>query len=367
MKTLLQHLESKVIINDLLVKNMKYEVQLKFREASKQVQARALAKKINTQLDTALIGLKNEEKEEIRKRLIASSFMVVPNPISDHIDYRHVFTQLTNYDPTTEATYLRLIHWLNLNIDREVDPKVVENYVLKYKVHQDETLFNRVNKKPPVIEPEPVYIDKSRGFSFKWLMPIFLIVVILFLGNMGNNINSKSENLYGEPIKIESIIESSNLDSLNYDFIQDRDYNYQPLNLVAIYNYLSEEKNSMLTRESYLSTLDRLAESYDTHPLLLIAIIGHEQNFVPSDHEKASEIINNPYNVFESWLEFNTNFEESTTIALNTIETAKESWTKDKSFLEHLNQTYAEDPNWHKGVQSIFNKLKDINKTSENN
>lgn len=353
MKSLLDHLESKVIINDLLIKKMKYEVQVIFRESPKKVQAQALAKKINSQLDGALIGLNDAERHDVRKELIKNSFMVLPNPVSENVNYNHVFTTLTNYDTTTEETYLRLTKWINLNTELDVSSDLLVNYVSTYKLNQDQTLKKRLHQPPP---PKAVSTQaKERDNLIKqywYVLALLTVIVVLSLGRMIR----PQATLDQAPTTEAGTWQGPQLPDPQPSALTS--YNYSNLKYSLVYNYLKDKKNSTLTSGGYLSTIDVLAKTYDTDPLLLIAIIGHEQNFVPRDHPDRDKIINNPYNVFGSWLSFNTDFKQSTKICLNTIETANESRPETMDLIEHLNITYAEDDQWHKGVRQIYKTLR---------
>lgn len=357
MKSLIEHLENKIIINDLLIKKMKYEVQLIFRESSRTVQAKALAKKINNQLDTALVGLKDAEKLEIRQTLVSNSFMVIPNPISENINYQHVFTTLTNFDETTEETYLRLTRWLNLNTELDVKSQTLENYVHTFKINQDDSLNKRLNISPPKLQVQPTPEAKEHFLKQYWfILPMLLIVLVLSF----NKLVPPNEKVTTKDIYVKNNILLKNEPTPEIISSKYPTYTYLALDYIKIYKYLNEEKNSMLTTSSYLTTLNTLAEEYDTDPLLLIAIIGHEQNFVPMDHPDANMMIKNPYNVYGSWVTFHNSFEESTTICLNTIQTSKDSLPPDTDLIQHLNSTYAEDKEWYKGVQNIYSKLKKL-------
>lgn len=358
METFLKHLEDQIIINDLLIKKMKYEVQVLFHESSKKTQASFLAKKINTQLDTALIGLHDEDKTNVRKSLIKNSFLMVPNPKDENINYHHVFTTLTDYDQTTEESYLRLNHWLNLNTELSVDAQVLETYINTHKIKQDDSLSKRLHTKHTLVAP-PVFKEKKAPLylKFKWVIPLVIIFGVLFF----DYFSSIEKPVSVDPPTFKEAASSENLVNINTSKASVfTSYTYEPLDYVTVYDYLKHKKESLLTTENFLSTIDRLAKAYDTDPLLLIAIIGHEQNFVPESHNDAALMINNPYNVFGSWLAYNTSFKDSTTICLNTIETSKSTQPEATDLIEHLNVTYAEDPEWHKGVKTIYKTLKNL-------
>ncbi|HEX3030704.1 MAG TPA: hypothetical protein VHS59_00445 [Bacillota bacterium] len=116
-------------------------------------------------------------------------------------------------------------------------------------------------------------------------------------------------------------------------------------------------KNSLLAEEPFLGIILETAREFDLNPLLLLAIAGQEQAFVPKDSEHAQRIVNNPYNVFHSWQEYNTDIRDSTRIAARTVVNASAGRPRHVDPFFWLNRRYAEDPNWWKGVKSIYSDL----------
>lgn len=353
---LLKTLNEKILINDLIVKKMKYEINMLFREYPSREKASLLALKINNQLDTALKGLPSDDQESIRKLLILDSFMVVNNPVSDHIHYGHVFTTLTNYDQSFNQTKDRLSHWLDENTEISYDEEEINQYIKRYKI-----IGENIEIKVAAIEykPEPKkyrYKVKKRLF----LIPVSILLLIILLIFSTTLYKAKEEDI-ASPTIIETkpipLSKNSSPTPMNTTCLPET-YRYTGLS-EHIEDFLIE-KNSRLIKDDYLSILQEKSESYDINPLLLLAIIGQEQNYVPDDHQYANEIINNPYNVFGSWLDYNSTFEEATTICLNTIQTSIDTY-EDGNFIEWLNNKYAEDKNWSHGVNDIFTMLQKIN------
>lgn len=115
-----------------------------------------------------------------------------------------------------------------------------------------------------------------------------------------------------------------------------------------------ESKSSILADPPYIDAIIKTAKEFDIHPAFLIAITGQEQGFVPRKHERAKEIANNPFNVFHSWQEFNTTIDQSSQIAARTITRLSKDRPSDVDPFTWINREYAEDPNWSKGVRTIF-------------
>lgn len=131
---------------------------------------------------------------------------------------------------------------------------------------------------------------------------------------------------------------------------------YQDFDKKALQTWL-EQRNSLLATEPYFSTIIETAKSFNISPLLLFSITGQEQNFVPKTHERATEIANNPFNLFGSWESYNTSIKESARIASRTLINLGKDCPKDEDQIKWINKAYAADPNWHLGVTYFFNEL----------
>lgn len=133
-------------------------------------------------------------------------------------------------------------------------------------------------------------------------------------------------------------------------------YKYHDIHIDTLKTYLDERK-SILVDEPYFSTLLTTAEKFNLHPLLLFAITGQEQSFVPRNEPDASKIANNPFNVYHSWQEYNTTIEDSARIAAKTVVNLSKDRPEEVHPIQWINRRYAEDPNWWVGVNRLFNLL----------
>lgn len=137
---------------------------------------------------------------------------------------------------------------------------------------------------------------------------------------------------------------------------------YKSINQSALKEWLVN-RNSLLANEPYFSTIINTAQTFNVNPLLLFAITGQEQNFVPTSQESASKIANNPFNLYGSWKEYNTSIEDSARIAARTIVNLGEGCPTNEDQIKWINQQYAADPNWHIGVSYFLNELETITLT----
>ncbi|GIQ68262.1 hypothetical protein DUZ99_04360 [Xylanibacillus composti] len=116
-------------------------------------------------------------------------------------------------------------------------------------------------------------------------------------------------------------------------------------------------KNSKLAEDPYYTTMLNTAKEYNLHPYLLFAVAGQENGYVQTDNPNAEKIANNPFNVYHSWWEYNTDITDSSRIAAKTI--VRLSWDQPEDIhpFQWINREYAEDQNWWKGVKAIFEQM----------
>jgi hypothetical protein len=134
---------------------------------------------------------------------------------------------------------------------------------------------------------------------------------------------------------------------------------YTEIDAAELKVYL-KSRDSMLADEPYFSAIVDNAREYDIHPLLLFAITGQEQGFVPKSSKDAKLIANNPFNVGHSWMEYNTDIHNSAGIASRLIVKLAQNRPEGHDPFTWFNKTYAEDPLWSVGVRKIFDKLNSL-------
>lgn len=135
-----------------------------------------------------------------------------------------------------------------------------------------------------------------------------------------------------------------------------RELRYTEIDQAKLRDWLNN-RNSILADEPYFSTIINTAKEYNINPLLLIAITGKEQSFVPRNDKDAKKIANNPFNVYRSWQEYNTNIHDSTKIAAITIVNLSQNRPEAIDPIVWINRRYAEDKNWSKGVSYLLRQL----------
>ncbi|GAA0177643.1 hypothetical protein SH2C18_08320 [Clostridium sediminicola] len=136
-------------------------------------------------------------------------------------------------------------------------------------------------------------------------------------------------------------------------------FRYKNINESSLRSYLRKRK-SILAEEPYFSTIIDVAASYDLNPLLLFAITGQEQSFVPTTSKSHSKIANNPFNVHGSWKKYNTNINDSADIVCRTLINLSKNRPSTYDPILWINRKYAADQGWGSRVNKIFNMLANI-------
>jgi hypothetical protein len=131
---------------------------------------------------------------------------------------------------------------------------------------------------------------------------------------------------------------------------------YKDVNISNLRDFL-KSRNSLLAEEPYLSTILAVSKDFNLNPLVMFAITGQEQSFVPKSSENADKIANNPFNVFNSWKKYNTNIKDTSTIAARTIVNLCKNRPDNMDAFTWVNRKYSEDKAWSKAIRSIFKQL----------
>ncbi|WP_165279926.1 glucosaminidase domain-containing protein [Paenibacillus protaetiae] len=199
---------------------------------------------------------------------------------------------------------------------------------------------------PPLAE-ETGSPSKLRPYLYGFIC-LLLIAASLFYGW---SLTLPSHEKLQPPVTLDKFKQADAQDGLPQEL------RYTDVDKQRLADYLAK-RSSLLAQEPYLSAIIAVSKQFDIHPLLLFAITGQEQGFVPATHKQAEQIANNPFNVFHSWKEYNTNITDSAEIASRTIVRLSKGRPEGVDPFAWINREYAEDPNWSKGVRTIFAALK---------
>jgi hypothetical protein len=139
---------------------------------------------------------------------------------------------------------------------------------------------------------------------------------------------------------------------------------YRPITNVDDVLKFLREKDSMMAEKRYLDVLDAAGKKHNVDPILLLAITGQEQAFVPGKWADAEEMLKNPFNVYGSWQVYAPGFSQSVDIAARTVNKLSSgcpTWMNPIQWIDspdNPNCRYAEDTEWWKGVEYFYTQLK---------
>jgi len=201
-----------------------------------------------------------------------------------------------------------------------------------------------------------IFLSRFKGFSKEALTIVLISTSLLsILGSLAYYTHSKNA-----PTPVLKTIEIS---TLNNEILPASPESYLPeylqyktINLDILTQWL-KEKNSILAQEEYFTSIHNISKEYNINPLLMFAITGQEQAFVPNTNVDASDMANNPFNVFGSWEAYNTDIDDAARIAAKTIINLSKDCPPDEDPIKWINRKYAEDQNWHIGVTKIYTQL----------
>ena len=346
MQSLWLCLEGNSILTDTNIRSMKHYITKKFPTYTSARRATILANTVHRHINKYLPLLDEGSKGNLRARLLKTVY----NQDNFRIVSLDIFRACLELSLGKKEIIEPLEQWLKLQGGERSAEEMAPFRQLIQEAMQSKFQDHILH----IPEQEPIV-----SYRFKRYIALFLL--ILFLSVIINQSNQQSRTVKEviTPLSFMSDFES-------YTLLQK--YPTVPVNeLTSRYIYSQVDKDqlrkwlrkrdSLLADEPYLSTILATALQYNIHPFLLIAIAGQEQSLVPLSHKKAYLIGNNPFNVHHSWKEYNTDIADSTRIAAETILKLIKGRPEDIQPLEWINRKYAEDSNWHLGVEAFFNQM----------
>lgn len=182
------------------------------------------------------------------------------------------------------------------------------------------------------------------------------LTALAIAGAITIGVLSRGEQAAQEPISTPNVVPVPQQVEVVRDVGLPEFLQYTDINAPAVKSFL-EKRDALLAEEPYFGAIVASAKKHGLHPLLLLAITGQEQGFVPRTNKNAKRIANNPFNVFHSWQDYNTNIRDSSDIAARTIAKLAAKRPEGAEVFDWFNETYAEDDQWSKGVRTLFAQL----------
>ncbi|MFA5523820.1 MAG: hypothetical protein WDA24_05650 [Tissierellales bacterium] len=352
MKDLLEKLKQKVMVSAENISALRNYISKKHPNLSSREASTLLVNSIHKIIDNNLIQFDTDYRDKIRQIIIdnsvhKSSFLIT----TDEVLY--AFADICE---DKEDCINNLCAWIQEAHNMEVTKEELIHIIDEIKKLDTEYMIKDIQLEPKdiLLQSEDVGEISNLPVHRQALNKYIGIAICGFLIAL---------LILPKPIKDkkEEIVEIVAADEIVV--METRDINELPLELK--YKSIEIEKlrawlngrNSRLADEPYLSAIVSTAQEFDINPILMIAIVGQEQGFVPRSHEYADRIANNPFNVYGSWVDYNTNILDSSKIAALTLVNLSKDRPSDIDPIQWINRKYAEDENWHKGVSKIFYML----------
>lgn len=207
---------------------------------------------------------------------------------------------------------------------------------------------------------------------FCWESPRVMLqsqLPLLALQPANVNQSEKSFSFHPHPVDVPYLLDNKQLQDV--PAITPAEICYRPIkNPAAVLAWLSA-RHSMEAAPGYLKALDYAGRQFDVNPLLLLAITGQEQSFVPADAAGAREMIRNPFNVYYSWQVFAPGFAKAALIASQTVRHLCYGCPAGMNPVHWIDSPrnprsrYAQDTNWWRGVSIFFAQLESLNKNTK--
>ncbi|PRR79203.1 hypothetical protein CLLI_10480 [Clostridium liquoris] len=356
-------LKDKKVINKEDVLKLKNYIKIKFKNFSSKDQASILSSTINDIIINSLKDIKNDLKNQLRIAILKNTFL----DNKDIICLYDVFLVITSEEFKDKISVDNICKWLQASIDVHITETELKTYLgFDKKDNTCEAIVHPVLAEEKVIgevtNVNSVPGNKGVNKSNK-LYRIIALCTLIFLvtgysyKKIDNNMVNLNKNT--EIIKLKSDLKEMSFEEQNTFPGIPKYFEYKDISTENLKNFLNS-KNSILADEPYFSAILKSSKDFNLNPLILFAITGQEQHFVPKSEKDAKKIANNPFNVFHSWQEYNTNIKDSSTIAARTVvNLCKDRPPKEDPF-KWINQKYSGDKNWWKGVKAIYEELNAI-------
>ncbi len=367
----LKDLESKTFLSTEQVSHIKASICKNYPHSTSQECALYFAQAVHHLLDQNLANFEKSQRQQIKKHVLQETI----SRESFFITSYDIFRACSTFPEESALFWDTLTDWLNreqATAFTASQVKWIASQALTPKAPPIASSYLKASPTHPLTLKELFFsycfttwaiLKKYKEWSLACVLLLFLSLTIaypfykdyqeqrLYTQTLRALANSPLPPIVVEPVEVKKLpqVESPLQPHLQYKWIDEE----------ALIAWLAE-RQSLLAEEPYFGSILEVAEEFNINPLLLFAITGQEQGFVPSTHSKASIIANNPFNVYGSWQDFNTNITDTSRIAARTILNLSKDCPPNEDPIKWLNRRYAEDPNWHIGVSQILAQLEKV-------
>ncbi|WP_238886790.1 hypothetical protein [Clostridium sp. YIM B02551] len=370
MENVMKELGAKKVIDRQDILKLKEYIEKKYVDYTKKEKLDVLNRAVHQVLDKSIEGLETEYKHEIK-------IQVLRNTISGEADttsLADIFNIYISLEGKSENYISALVRWTSLHIKNDNSKAELELFDKNNNAHEialqkgisDNLLKNKSLSEVAYNSAQDIRIANKNIINIliqKKILLSFLTITIITIGIISiYNINSRRIKVHLENTSIGNSIDNKDVDSeIKSDLWKEsnlpEDFKYSNINKDKLKEFLIR-KNSLLAEEPYFTTVITVSKEYNLNPLILFAVSGQEQNFVPKDEVDAKKIANNPFNVYTSWKNYNTDIRDSSKIACVTLINLCKDRPTDEDAFKWINIKYSEDKSWFKGVNQIYVDLK---------
>ena len=361
MENAIRKLNEAIIVSRKDIMTIRMRIEEEYPNKSKMFKAEKLLEEVNIIIDEHLHSVSSKQNITIRTRIIDKCLMSMQTDINK----KTILDELIELDTSEEEVKELLKTWIKKEYHGYFTDKRLLKYIKKQRIKPFEKADEMISFQEKTVNNFK-YDPVQSLIIFMLILILVSVSVISYTSNEMTRLSHQKSAIY--PKLIYKMNPTTILSETSYtirikevesDVQLPNEFKFRDISKKSLNHYL-EKKNSILTNDEYLDIILKVAEEKQINPILLIAIIGQEQGFVPQNHRQALRIINNPFNVFGSWIEYNTNLEDSTYIATETLIKRLSKLPPNTDPFIWINKTYAEDTNWWKGVKYFFYQLNDL-------
>lgn len=383
MESVIELMESSVILTTQDIARFRQYIERKYTKDTPRIKAEILADVIHRMIEPHLEGIERCYRKPIKKALFSSSLVQQ----KDHICKKDIFSELLLLEVEETKLFDMAWGWLKANVWSRIAYDSVMDLVKGLRSPVSVTV--PTTPAPEALELIEVPMPERRRY-ISYFSSVIMGLAIMTLGAWSWHWTSELSNVKtSESVINQSVIKKEALPSAyttqayeesllfeikatNGDADADSPvsgsilekshaYVYVPFDETALKAYL-QNRNSLLAEAPYYQTIVETAKGYNLDPRLLFAIAGQEQGLVNKNKSYALKAANNPFNVYGSWVKYNTSIEDSSKIVCNTLVKRLSKKPKSMDELVWINKKYASDPNWSKGVRRYYKTLVKVSK-----
>lgn len=381
MDSFIQELAAKKVLTTEDIIILKDYIAKKYESHSSLYRAKILSRAVHQILDNNIPAVNREDKSLIKHDILKNT--ILDNGQNIFLD--DIFKACISRHEKSSEFIENLQNWINNHVENKVSKAELESYYIdNIAENPEEAEFDSIEELPSQYSEAAYKNDEKKYKQREYEKEVssktkkdlvfnrrlisyvacFLIIFLAALLNPNNTHTYILNKLKWTTRIFENKSVSSDTNSKQYELNLNKlwtselpDYfRFREIHKSALKRYL-KNKHSLLSEEPYFSAIIKVSKEYNLNPLVLFAITGQEQGFVDKQDPYSKAIANNPFNVYHSWKEYNTNIEDACRIACITIIDLSKGRPSFVEPFTWISRKYAEDPNWARSVNIIFNTL----------